>query len=123
MRRLTGLLTSLLLLHLTLVGADLTCAKHGVHGAAHVSQAGTSPHAGHHHGPPQPAGADENDTSCEVPTLPACCQALASCGVSIADEQSAESGDLSHLALGVLPGADDIPASWTLEPDPPPPKA
>jgi hypothetical protein len=122
MQRLTGLLTSLLLLHLTLVGADLTCAKHGVQGAAHASQPGTSPHADHH-APSQPAGPGQSDTTCEVPTLPACCQALASCGVSIAAEQSTESGDLSHLLAGALSGADDTPTSWTLEPEPPPPKA
>jgi hypothetical protein len=119
MRRLTGLLTSLLLFHLTLVGADLTCAKHGVQGAAHAD---TSPHA-EHHAPPRPAETGHDDTSCEVPTVPACCQALASCGLSLVGNPSAESGDLSHLAPGVLSAADDTPTSWTLEPDPPPPKA
>jgi hypothetical protein len=103
-----------------LVGADLTCAKHGVHGAAHASQPSTSPHADHQ-APPQSTGAAEDDT-CEVPTF-ACCQALASCGVSVADEHPAGPGDLSHLATGVLSGADDAPMSWTLEPEPPPPKA
>jgi hypothetical protein len=122
MRRLTGLLTSLLLFHLTLVGADLTCAKHGVQGAAHVSQADVSPHADHH-APPRHDAPSHDDTSCQVPTLPACCQALASCGVSIAVERSTESGELSHLLAGVLAAADDTPTSWTLEPDPPPPKA
>jgi hypothetical protein len=122
MRRLTGLLTSLLLFHLTVVGADLTCAKHGVHGAAQASQPDGSSHAGHH-APSRPDAVGHDETPCEVPTLPACCQALASCGVSIAAERLAESGDLSHLVAGVLSGADDKPTSWTLEPDPPPPKA
>jgi hypothetical protein len=122
MRRLTGLLTSLLLLHLTLERADLMCAKHGVHGAAHVSQPDASAHADHR-APPQPDAPGDDDTSGEVPTLPACCQAIASCGVSIAEERSAEPGDPSHLAAGVLSGPDDTPTSWTLEPDPPPPKA
>jgi hypothetical protein len=116
MRRLTGFLTALLLVHLTLVGADLTCAKHGVHGAAHASQPDRSSHPDHD----APA---HDDSTCEVPSLPACCEALASCSVSIAEERSTESGDLSHLAAGVLSGADDTPTSWTLEPDPPPPKA
>jgi hypothetical protein len=122
MRRLTGLLTSLLLLHLTLVAADLTCAKHGVHGAAHASQSDGSSHA-EHHAPAAPDAPGHDETSCEVPTLPACCQALASCGVSIAGERLAGSGGPSHLAAGVLSGTDDMPTSWTLEPDPPPPKA
>jgi hypothetical protein len=121
MRRLTGLLTSLLLLHLTLLGADLTCAKHGVHGNAHASEPGTSPHADHHAA--HPAGAGQKDASCEVPTLPACCQALASCGVSIAEQRSVEAGNLLHLAAAVLAGADDIPPSWSVAPDTPPPKA
>jgi hypothetical protein len=122
MRRLTSLLTSLLLFHLTLIGADLACTKHGVQRAAHVSQADASLHADHH-APPRPDAPGHDDTTCEVPTLPGCCQALASCGVSIAAERSTESGDLSHLPAGVLYGADDTPTSWTLEPDPPPPKA
>ena len=122
MRRLTGLLISLLLLHLTLVGADLTCARHGVHGSAHASQADASSHADHH-APARPDAPGHDDATCEVPTLPACCEALASCSVSIAEERSAESGDLSHLGAGVLAAADDTPTSWTLEPDPPPPKA
>jgi hypothetical protein len=122
MRRFTGLLTSLLLLHLTLVAADLTCAKHGVHGAAHAVQSDRSSHEGHH----ASAGSDatsRDDTSCEVPTVPACCQALASCGVSIAEQRLAESGDPSHLVVGVLYGADDTPPSWSIAPDTPPPKA
>jgi hypothetical protein len=122
MRRFTGLLTSLLLLHLTLVGADLPCAKHGSHGAANVSQPETSPHGGHH-APLRSDAPGTYDTTCQMPTLPACCQALASCGVSMAGERSADSGDLPHLVAGVLSGADVTPTSWTLEPDPPPPKA
>ncbi len=122
MRRLTGLLSSLLLLHLTLVGAALTCAKHGEHGRTDVSQSAASPHV-HQHAATGPDESSYDDTSCQVPTLPACCQALASCGVSMAGDRSTESGDLSHLVASVQPGADDTPTSWTLEPDPPPPKA
>ena len=122
MRRLTGLLSSLLLLHLTLVGADLTCAKHGLADAQPVSQSETSSHQGHH-APAGPQGAGQGDTSCEVPTVPACCEALASCGVSIAGNPSADAGDLSHVTAGVRAGAADAPTSWSLEPDPPPPKA
>lgn len=122
MRRFTGLLTSLLLLHLTLVAADLTCVKHGVHGAAHAAQSDMSPDEGHHASADSDAP-NRDDTSCEVPTLPACCQALASCGVSIAEQRVGESGDLSHLVAGVLYGADDTPPSWSVAPDTPPPKA
>jgi hypothetical protein len=122
MRRLIGLLTSLLLFHLTLVGADLTCAKHGAHATAHVSQPATPAHTDHHASPPLDAPGDD-DMSCRVPTLPACCQALVSCGLSIDEARSTASDGLSHLALDVLSGADDAPTSWTLEPDPPPPKA
>jgi hypothetical protein len=122
MRRLTGLLTSLLLLHLTFVGADLPCAKHGVHRAAPAAPSEPSSHDGHH-APPRSERTGHDDTSCEVPTLPACCQALASCGVSIADQTAAESGGLSHLAAGMLAGIEDAPPSWSVAPDTPPPKA
>jgi hypothetical protein len=121
-RRLTSVLTSLLLLHLTWVSADLACAKHGVHGGAQVSQPDASSHADHH-APAGPDAVGHADTACQVPTLPACCEALASCGMSIADERPAESGDLSYLTAGARSGVGDMPASWTLEPDPPPPKA
>jgi hypothetical protein len=121
MRQITAVLTSLVFVHLTLVGADLTCDKHGM-ATEHGSQSHTSPGADHH-APAAPDGPPTGDRSCDVPTLPACCQALASCGVSIVEERSADSGDLSHLSAGVLPRADDTPTSWTLEPDPPPPKA
>jgi hypothetical protein len=122
MRRLTGLLTSLLLLHLTLVAADLTCTKHGVHSRTHASQPAGSSHAGHH-APPRSDAPSNDDTSCQVPTLPACCEALASCGVSVVEDRSAESGDLSYLVAGVRVGSDEAPTSWTFEPEPPPPKA
>jgi hypothetical protein len=129
MRRVTALLTSLFLLHLILVGADLTCTKHGAQTAGAVAHTEMSSHEGdvghaNHHGPVQPAGSRHaDDRSCEIPTLPACCQALASCGVTIAGNSSADASDLSHLAAGVVGVADGAPASWTLEPDPPPPKA
>lgn len=122
MRRLTGLLTSLLLLHLILVGTDLTCARHGVRGGEQVAQLDASSHVSHHAAAPSESTSDD-DSSCEVPTLPACCDALASCGVSIAADSPAATDDLLHLAAGILGAPDDAPGSWTLEPDPPPPKA
>ena len=121
MRRLTCILSGLVLFHLTLVGPDVTCAQHGETGA-HETAPNVSAHV--EHGAPLPTDAAGHDeTDCEVPSLPACCQALASCGVSIAEAGPAQSRDLSHLAAGVLSGVEGTPASWTVEPDPPPPKA
>ena len=121
MRRLTGLLTSLLLLHLTIVGADLACAKHDVHTASHALPSATSPDHEHHAVPAQ--AHDRDDKPCQVPTLPACCYALASCGVSLTCAASQGAADIRSLAARAVASADYPPYSWASEPDPPPPKA
>ena len=123
MRRLTCILSSLFLLHLTLVGPDLTCGQHGAPGGTHASTPDVSAHAEHHHASLPADAVAHDETACKVPSLPACCQALASCALSIAESGPAESHDLSNLTAGVLSGADGTPTSWTVELDPPPPKA
>jgi hypothetical protein len=122
MRRLIGLSLSLLLVHVTMAGPDFACAKHGVHAARNVARPDASSHD--HHGAPARSDASrDGDTSCEVPALPACCEALASCTVSLAGSPLADPGDLTRVTSGVLAGATEAPLSWILEPDPPPPKA
>jgi hypothetical protein len=123
MRRLTGILTSLLLFHLTLVGADLACAKHGLHHASSSARADRGGHEQHHQHATQSDIPARDDASCEVPTLPACCQALASCGMSLAGNAATGGSDVLLIAGRVRTVADDVPPSWSLEPEPPPPRA
>jgi hypothetical protein len=123
MRRFVALLSGLMLLHLTMVGADLDCTEHDLESTHPSSQAEMIAQPHHHHAPAQARGTDHHDGSREMPALPVCCQALTSCGVSLVETAGMSASGLPPLAVGVLPAADDVPASWSAELDPPPPKA
>jgi hypothetical protein len=123
MRPVTALLSGLLLLHLTLVGADLPCAKQGASDATRTSESDLATHQHGHHLPPQAPRPGHHDSAQGTPTLPACCQALASCGVSLVESSSTGLPDLMVLAAQARPAARDVPPSWSVAPDPPPPKA
>lgn len=120
-RRIAALATATLLLRLNFVAVDLTCAQHS------AAQPAMSEHAdGQHHGASGPMDggktrADASD-SCDVPVRSECCQALASCSVtlgssSLTQADTAPLDQAAFLALGV-----DRPASRSHAPDPPPPK-
>jgi hypothetical protein len=119
-RRVFGLLTALLMLHLTIVGADLRCADHS------VSAAGEHQTMGVTHGPTRSATtavATTNDRPCQTPTQPACCRALTSCAVNVVlrADQAAAPGPLVRHAI--QPATTRLPASPITAPEPPPPKA
>ncbi|MDQ3996491.1 MAG: hypothetical protein M3303_05685 [Gemmatimonadota bacterium] len=118
-----ALLSGLTLLHLTMVGADLDCTEHGLENTHSSSQAAVIAQTHQHHAPAQARGTDHHDGSPEMPALPVCCQALTSCGVSLVEPAGTSTAAVPHLAVGVLAAADDVPASWSAELDPPPPKA
>jgi hypothetical protein len=119
-RRLTGLLVGFLMLHLSIVGADLSCAQHGDRGAIQRHHAsGTHAHmlvAAH-------AEAGATHQPCDVPAQPDCCRAMTSCAITAASAAS--------VRLDAFPPAHDVirPAlmrvlrSPITSPDPPPPKA
>jgi hypothetical protein len=119
-RRLSGILLAGFMLHLNVERADLACAAHPDHAtpapAAHA-------HAGHHHAVAnaEHGGVAESE-SCQTPTQPDCCQALASCSLvlGIDDAPMSVSATQSHSA--VLAGAGSAPSSRLIAPDPPPPK-
>jgi hypothetical protein len=141
LRRLFALLTSVTMLHLTVVAGDAACATHGAsgHHAAMARGGGTADHLMPMDGQAMPtatgAGASVASTApvaksgappCEVPTQQHCCDALVAGGCSV------DSGVISAhdaLASAVSPAArirvavDDAPASFAPAPEPPPPKA
>ena len=120
MRRLASLLSGLLLLQLTLVGWELPCAKHG------LEQTRQSPHHGmveHQHQASQAAASDRSDTSDDAPAVPACCRAFASCGISPLDDPAEGAPKVAVINALVRAVAEDVPSSWSAEPDSPPPKA
>ncbi|MFL5551375.1 MAG: hypothetical protein ACJ770_01085, partial [Gemmatimonadaceae bacterium] len=77
-RRVAGLLLSLLLLQLNFRASDLVCAAHET---ASSSQAGTA--SGEHHqmvmSPDHAQQTLGDNQSCEIPVTRDCCQALTSC--------------------------------------------
>jgi hypothetical protein len=128
MRRFAALALATSLLHLNLVRADVACAKHDHAGALGH---GAADHTMEHHGvidaqvahERDAAGLADREQSCETPSQPECCQALASCSPAFgADAESALSAHvLSHDVAQA--GLIEIPPSRVPTPDPPPPKA
>ena len=119
-RRLAGALLAPLILHLTLVSADVTCAEHGSRSAS-VHQHGGS------HGDRIIAQAQmtatATDKPCQTPTQPQCCRAMVSCAVNATSERSMRPADLPPVRGVIEPAIWSLPRSQIASPDPPPPKA
>ena len=114
-RRLAGLLTGLLMLHLTLVGASLTCVQHGDHGVSgeHMS--------GHHMRPIAASSSTPTNPQHETPAQPECCRAMTSC-VVVAIRSDAQSRDLPPSSSVIEAALMHAPHSPLTPPDPPPPR-
>lgn len=120
-RRLSGLITGLLMLHLTFVGADFACADHGNRPAQ--AREHTMGHHEHHVAAAHVEAAIATEHPCETPTQPECCHAMTSCAISAAFERGTRS-DLVPLLRDVIePALTRVPLSRITAPDPPPPKA
>jgi hypothetical protein len=134
-----ALLTSIAMLHLSVVGGDAACLTHGApeHHAARSSGGALADGAMEMDGHVMPmaeaaeapvvsaAGVARADVPpCEAPSQQHCCEALVGCGVA-----GAVAGEQQMLASGVLPATrihealHDAPASFAPAPEPPPPKA
>jgi hypothetical protein len=131
-RRLGGLLGSLLVLNLSLVTGDLPCARHA---AALGEPAGTvthDAHAGHHGHASHPAAAshradvhappDQARQPCKTPSRANCCEALTSCQVQMVFAGSLEMIAASTTRPSML-GSDAELIAPVPSPDTPPPKA
>ena len=118
-RRLTGLLVAILMLHLTLVGADFSCAQHGDRGTVSHHQA-TRSHAG------MTAAAVEasaTEQPCQTPTQPECCRAMTSCAINATLGVPGDTQDRPVVREAIVSALMRIPRSPITAPDPPPPKA
>jgi hypothetical protein len=115
MGRAVALLTSLLLLHLSLVGGDHTCDKHG-RSAPQSSQHATE---GHHATQQQ---SDERD-GCDKPASSECCIANASCGPIVGVTTVASLTAAPHVVQSISSRVDAFSVSRWSAPDTPPPRA
>jgi hypothetical protein len=110
------------MVHLNVVRADVVCATHVEHSAEPAGH--TAHHASHqHHATAPDASSVANDASCETPSQPDCCQALASCSVSAvaAVEVAIAQANPTHVSA---PSRSVLtPASRFVAPDTPPPRA
>jgi hypothetical protein len=129
LRRLAGILTALLMLHLSFVASDVACATHMLAGHAEMST-GQATGLGSAHAAGMAAtmanhgsqSRDQHHRPCETPSQANCCQALASCGSTFA--ASAARSSMPSLQRDVFPrSVIDIPLSELVGPDTPPPKA
>ena len=118
----SGILTGLLMLHLTFVGADLTCAQHGDRPAG--SHEHPLAHHEHHVAAAHAETVAAADQPCETPTQPECCHAMTSCAISAAFADGARASSVPPVRQAIR-GVRwcACPLSQITSPDPPPPKA
>lgn len=118
LRRFVAFILSLSLLSLTSKRADSACARHGEHASqaagADAKSAETVDHSAH-----APATQDE---TCDAPALPDCCQALASCSLTIGGQDPRRLDTAQGGADRIVATAESAPASRVASPDPPPPR-
>lgn len=120
--RFIATMLSALMLHLTLVGADWTCARHG-------GKSGTAAMSAMSHQTRAllfdagPAAAESSNRPCETPTQAECCRAMTSCAVTFGVSDELHPSSAPVLRESIRPRAATAPASLIIAPDPPPPKA
>ena len=120
-RRISGMITALLMLHLTFVGADLACAEHGDRSAD--EHRGMMAHHEHHTTAAHTEGVTATDQPCETPTQPQCCHAMTSCAVGAALERGMGPDSVPPIRDVIESAIMRLPLSQVTSPDPPPPKA
>ena len=120
MRRALGILSMVLMFHLTLVGGDVACAKHG-ETASLSGHAMQDPNA-HHHG--HPAGQhSEQAGQCDTPVSPDCCSAQAPCAPTLEVAEVLAFPE-PILATRIVPTSSESSALLRFTaPETPPPRA
>jgi len=108
----------LLMGHLTFVGADSACAKHG-------SAMATAGHRAHspaeHHISPSTTGSPKDQ--CEIPARADCCAALASCAPTLAPAQVGMIDERMLINAAVPLAANTWTPAPLTAPETPPPRA
>src|SRR5262249_22183854 len=121
LRRVYGVVLTVLMLHLTLVGADLSCFDHGgLSGARHGDGAG---HRHHAMAMSTLGSVTSAEQPCQTPAQPQCCRAMTSCTVNGTIVNAARLTRWLGAAGVIVPRLIDVPPSAITSPDPPPPKA
>lgn len=139
LRRIVALLTSVTLLHLSVVAGDWGCATHatGAHRATMADGAKSAKHVmpmtGHRmpvaERPDTPAPSTASSVGshappCEIPLQQHCCEAVAGCGtvgVIASADQALSATVVAAARIGEAP--PDAPPTFAAAPEPPPPKA
>jgi hypothetical protein len=117
-RRLMALILSGSLVHLAFARADAACASHGQGAGQGVSMMEGPAEASNHHTHANPPA---TDGSCDTPTLPVCCQMLASCSTVLGGQDLVrQQVRKTHATVAALP--QRVPESRVATPDTPPPK-
>lgn len=117
-RRFIALVLSASLLHLSSARADAVCTEHSAATGAtptHHERVAPGDHLGH-----SADGIEEE--ACETPALPECCQALATCSITLGSRASLRVDEAHRLHVSVAPALETAPLSRVTTPDPPPPK-
>jgi hypothetical protein len=139
LRRVLGAVAWLLLLNVNVEAADRACGMElsaGETAAAHEGEHHGPAHRGdgehhgdrRHHGdgPHHPrnhnAGHSSDDGDCKIPRVAECCQAAASCGVTLSSEEC-ESSNAPHDDTAVVTDIAGRALRGSPAPDTPPPKA
>lgn len=119
LRRLIGFPLTLFTFHLMLVGADDVCAKH-VHPSLEsvapklMTMVHGSTDTDMEHG--------TSNAPCDTPASAHCCDAFASCTVTVALEANEHATAGPTVTPGVPASIDEPLVSRALGPEPPPPK-
>jgi len=121
-RRLIATLLSGLMLHLTLVGADWTCARHADTSGA-SAMATMSHHTGVSISSAGLAATESSNQPCDTPSGPECCRAMTSCSVAFGLGGDLQRPQPPLVRESMRLGSAIAPASLIVAPDPPPPKA
>ena len=131
LRRLTALLSQLLLLQLAFASGTSTCPLDSRHAAASMPMA----HAGGAYGQHKTAGTEratehlsapgsqDAGAHCDMTCPPATCGATGHCSLTAALEDTTETQPLATALARAASGADDAPHSVNSAPEPPPPGA
>ena len=112
------------MVHLMLVASDIVCADHagaGGHGE-HLDQAISSP-VGHEAYASTNTDGGVGDEPCRIPTRARCCEALASCNMSIAVSASSGGIDPRGIRRAVPSDRSRFTQPQPAGPEPPPPRA
>ena len=118
LRRLTALLSGICALSFTLGQGSVSCKNTSSSGSSAMSAAANA-HSGmnEHRGEKQ-----THHKPCESSAV-VCCQAMASCGVSVSIDQTTRRDGWIGRETGTLPSHVQVGLNLIIPPEPPPPKS